>query len=585
MASNDEIIIGASLDIDKVVGLEDSLKAVEGALKNNPVFRKELEVTGSQAVLTNLRQVADEFGKVKSMIASVKIGESNFDFELKPEKIQVYSKSVKELIKDYKEEISTVNLSAMADEAKIKKIEKLSLSLKDLKKNKENSKVYKSQESEQVETGNFNVKSYKQMSDFNALLSQVTSKYKEVEKAQKDVNKAVSSGKKEQEESYKSIRNDKLEEALALERKYAQSVKESAKAQEDINRAKSGYSTERGNEEYTRQQVAVKSLSQDLRELSKLKTEQARVSIDSKETSYNENYNIILRDQIRLLESQINSKRQLAGVTKESLDIQLQEIERSSQRAASQSMDKKREQENVDVTRRVNEIKAKYIKLLEQETEISNQINSGRAAYKGVGKEDVLKDIENDKKALDLEAEKIDTEYEHINVTKQLEKAVSDYDKEQVRSGDLNKKNASLMANFADGIKDAIARVANYTIAYRTMWMAIQGFKSSVKMVEELNKTMTDIQMVTGQTAKETAALTSQYSQMGQELGATTKDIAEAANEYIRQGKSMSDTNMLITESLHLAKIGGMETAEATKYLTSEQHRYILIGNFGMFDL
>ena len=118
-------------------------------------------------------------------------------------------------------------------------------------------------------------------------------------------------------------------------------------------------------------------------------------------------------------------------------------------------------------------------------------------------------------------------------------------------------------------MKDAIARVLNYTIAYRTLWPTIQLFQKSMQIIRDLNSTMTDIQLVTGGTAKETAELASEYSKLGQEMGATTSDVAEAANEYIRQGKSVAETNQLIEQSLTLAKIGGMETADATKYLTS----------------
>ena len=75
--------------------------------------------------------------------------------------------------------------------------------------------------------------------------------------------------------------------------------------------------------------------------------------------------------------------------------------------------------------------------------------------------------------------------------------------------------------------------------------------------------------MVTGYNRDRTKELVASYSEMAQELGAVTSEVAAAADDWLRQGYSLEDTNELIKTSTVLSKIGLIDSAEATKYLTS----------------
>lgn len=103
----------------------------------------------------------------------------------------------------------------------------------------------------------------------------------------------------------------------------------------------------------------------------------------------------------------------------------------------------------------------------------------------------------------------------------------------------------------------------------RAMMMLSAALKNSIAQVKELNKAMTDVQMVTGATSSETARMAKEYQQMASELGATTEDMARGASDWLRQGKSQAETIDLLTASTIQSKIGMIEASQSTELLTS----------------
>lgn len=92
--------------------------------------------------------------------------------------------------------------------------------------------------------------------------------------------------------------------------------------------------------------------------------------------------------------------------------------------------------------------------------------------------------------------------------------------------------------------------------------------------VVNLDKAVVNLSMVTGYSRDKTKELVASYSEMAQELGAITSEVASAADDWLRQGYSLEDTNELVKTSMVLSKIGLIDSAEATQYLTSATKGY-----------
>lgn len=136
------------------------------------------------------------------------------------------------------------------------------------------------------------------------------------------------------------------------------------------------------------------------------------------------------------------------------------------------------------------------------------------------------------------------------------------------------KKQNNLLYNVASGMKDAVARVINYTLAYRALWKAVQLTRESFQIAVELNSAFTDIQMVTMGTTESIRELKDAYAELAVEMSSTLQEVAAGSDEWLRQGKTAEETSELLRSSMVLSKVGAIESADATSYLTSVLNGY-----------
>jgi TP901 family phage tail tape measure protein len=121
----------------------------------------------------------------------------------------------------------------------------------------------------------------------------------------------------------------------------------------------------------------------------------------------------------------------------------------------------------------------------------------------------------------------------------------------------FDKLNSALKTNIK---QRAVTAIAGFSV---------QQLKEVYDNVVKLDSAVVNLSMVTGYNRDRTKELVASYSEMAQELGAVTSEVAAAADDWLRQGYSIEDTNELIKTSTVLSKIGLIDSAEATRYLTS----------------
>jgi TP901 family phage tail tape measure protein len=98
---------------------------------------------------------------------------------------------------------------------------------------------------------------------------------------------------------------------------------------------------------------------------------------------------------------------------------------------------------------------------------------------------------------------------------------------------------------------------------------SLRNFKEAIQYVKDLNKELTNIQIVTGMSAGSVKSLAQDFNDLAIEMGATTLQVAQGSVEWYRQGKTVEETSKLLKATLMLSKLGNMESAQATEYLTS----------------
>lgn len=141
----------------------------------------------------------------------------------------------------------------------------------------------------------------------------------------------------------------------------------------------------------------------------------------------------------------------------------------------------------------------------------------------------------------------------------------------------LSKRAATGLRSWGDSIKNAVMQTMSYTLSIGLVRAAQQLLNQTLQFTIDLNKEMTNIQVLQAegaQTPEEIRALAMEFNGLGKELGATTIEIAKGSVEWLRQGKTIQETSELLRASTMLSKLGNLDAASSTEYLTAVLNSY-----------
>ncbi len=116
---------------------------------------------------------------------------------------------------------------------------------------------------------------------------------------------------------------------------------------------------------------------------------------------------------------------------------------------------------------------------------------------------------------------------------------------------------------------DAAKSVGITVTAMQALQFVISQFKDGVEYIKNLDKELTNIRLVTGQSKESVYELGKEYNQTAKELGVTTLEVTKSSVEFIRQGKTATETAQLIRNATMLSKLGNLDAADSADKLTS----------------
>lgn len=93
--------------------------------------------------------------------------------------------------------------------------------------------------------------------------------------------------------------------------------------------------------------------------------------------------------------------------------------------------------------------------------------------------------------------------------------------------------------------------------------------RESVNAIKELDAAFTEIAVVTEKTTSQLWESFNVYNQMAQRLGTTTVDAIKTSALYYQQGLETAEVMVLTEETMKMARIAGMDFAEATDRMTA----------------
>ena len=184
-----------------------------------------------------------------------------------------------------------------------------------------------------------------------------------------------------------------------------------------------------------------------------------------------------------------------------------------------------------------------------------------------------------------IDSEKMYQGYYNDNVTsafKELKGQFSDQEIEEItaqaaayddmsasRVRTKHKGHNNLWGQLGVQMSNIMTRFTQMGAAYKIIGKIREGFNNVVQSAKNLDKAMTDLRIVTGQTGDEARQTMGQFSKLAGELGVSTSEVAASATAWLRQGYNMAQVNDLVTSSLYLSRLGMISVDEATKDMTS----------------
>lgn len=166
----------------------------------------------------------------------------------------------------------------------------------------------------------------------------------------------------------------------------------------------------------------------------------------------------------------------------------------------------------------------------------------------------------------DLQSRKVTTGLESsIDDINNFKKGV---DKASESTGEMadNMERLNKQDEFFNNLKARATAMFGLTNAFIYMNRFI---RESVQTIKELDAAFTEIAVVTNMTTEQLWESFDTYNEMAQRLGTTTVDAIETSALYYQQGLDTVEVLELTEETMKMARIAGMDYAEATDRMTA----------------
>ena len=137
---------------------------------------------------------------------------------------------------------------------------------------------------------------------------------------------------------------------------------------------------------------------------------------------------------------------------------------------------------------------------------------------------------------------------------------------EKIREADSAFNQLDARTRDVEGLKQRITYFFGLSNSIELFKRAV---RSAYETVKELDEVMTQTAVVTDFTVGDMWSQLPEYTQRANELGVAVKGAYESATLYYQQGLNTNEVVAVSSETLKMARIAGMDYAEATNYMTA----------------
>jgi len=134
-----------------------------------------------------------------------------------------------------------------------------------------------------------------------------------------------------------------------------------------------------------------------------------------------------------------------------------------------------------------------------------------------------------------------------------------------IRTG-LNEASVATNNFGNDLVKNGI-KMLQWSIVGGILFSSLRGIKEGFSFINDLDKQMTNIQMVTGKSRESIMEMTKAYADLASQLHTTTSEVMTAAQEFLRAGHTQEEAILLIKSATVMSAISGQDSKSSADQL------------------
>ena len=293
-----------------------------------------------------------------------------------------------------------------------------------------------------------------------------------------------------------------------------------------------------------------------------------------------------LREEIKQLQQQITD---VTGSKLEQVNNALAKIKSKGAKSGAEAAIKLFDEGNIDAAlQKLEEVEAKQKQLLSSKTDQQgNTVYSYNEATRATATANLqaIGELRSQFQAAQTEVSGITSEInaktaEIGNTAQQASsqvingatQAADALTKEGTAAGDARNNIVDLangQAQFNREVDQVKSRIQYFFGLNNAINLVKRAIRGAVDTIKELDKAMTETAVVTDFTVSDMWKQLPEYTKRANELGVTTQAAYEAATLYYQQGLKTEEVNALSVETLKMARIAGLDAAEATDRMTN----------------
>ena len=221
--------------------------------------------------------------------------------------------------------------------------------------------------------------------------------------------------------------------------------------------------------------------------------------------------------------------------------------------------------EDIDEARQALDKMAKSLK--DMKSDGKELINAGEMAREVRHLSEDIQSASKDMDNLSDSSEKVESNMEDsTNQAKSFKKQVEN-----------TTKSMNLMENATNKISNSMKAITD-KVKWKVTEGAIDsletGLQTAYYFAKDLDRVMTEIRIVTGDSADEVENFVGQAGQLADSLGSSMVKFSEASVLFLQQGKSREDAIELAKQSVIAANITGASSREAAELMTASQEGF-----------